>query len=488
MYLGIDLGTSSVKVVLLNEVEEVIATQSQALTVSQPKPLWSEQNPDHWWHATCAAMQALKITHAKELSGVKAIGLSGQQHGATLLDKNHKTLRPAMLWNDGRSGEQCKTLGNRVDDHANIVGSLLMPGFTAPKVLWVAENEPDIFKRTAKILLPKDYLRLQMTGEYATDLSDASGTSWLDIDKRAWSPAMLEACGLSVENMPALFEGSEITGTVTAKIASEWGIPTATPVVGGGGDNPAGAVSVNVIKPGSAFLSIGTSGVYFVASDSYKPNSAGGIHTFCHCLPNQWHYMSVHLSAASCLSWLAGMLQTSNTLELLFEAEKDASVHSPVIFLPYLSGERTPHANPHAKGMFFGITHATTRADLTRAVLEGVAFAFADGQDAMLQAGVKIDDVSVVGGGAKSLFWGTILASALQRPLIYRTNREVGAAFGAARLGWLGANKADPLTAFAIPAIDTVIDPDPDLVARYVKKQETFRKLYRRLEDMFETL
>jgi xylulokinase len=487
MYLGIDLGTSSVKVVLLNDEQEVIGQHSQSLTVSQPKPLWSEQDPEHWWQATREAMRQLKKQYSKSLSAVRAIGLSGQQHGATLLDKHQKVLRPAMLWNDGRAMAQCKTL-SQVENSAVITGSTIMAGFTAPKVLWVAEHEPELFKQIDKVLLPKDYLRLRMTGDYATDLSDASGTSWLDIGKRDWSDAMLDATGLDQRHMPKLHEGTEITSTLTATIATEWGMRTDTVVVGGGGDNPAGAISMNVIKPGSAFLSLGTSGVYFVASHAYQPNAAGGIHTFCHCLPEQWHYMSVHLSAASCLSWLANTLQVASTKELLLEAEKDFSPISPVIFLPYLSGERTPHGNPHAKGIFFGMTHSTNRADLTRAVLEGVAFAFADGQDAMMHAGVVIDDVSVVGGGAKSLFWGQILAAALQRPLNYRVNREVGSALGAARLGYIAANNCDPQTAFAMPPIETVIEPDPELVNAYVKKQQVFRKLYYRLEDMFETI
>jgi xylulokinase len=489
MYLGIDLGTSSVKVVLLNDEQEVIGQHSQPLTVSQPKPLWSEQDPEHWWQATREAMRQLKKQYSKSLGAVKAIGLSGQQHGATLLDKSQKVLRPAMLWNDGRAMAQCKTL-SLVDNHADITGSAIMAGFTAPKVLWVSEHEPEIFKQIDKVLLPKDYLRLRMTGDYATDLSDASGTAWLDVGKRNWSDAMLAATGLTQDHMPKLHEGSQITGTLSASIANEWGMQANTVVVGGGGDNPAGAISMNVIKPGSAFLSLGTSGVYFVASHSYQPNAAGGIHTFCHCLPEQWHYMSVHLSAASCLSWLANTLQVASTKELLLEAEKNFTTdsHSPVIFLPYLSGERTPHGNPHAKGLFFGMTHSTNRSDLTRAVLEGVAFAFADGQDAMLQANVVIDDVSVVGGGAKSLFWGKILAAALQRPLNYRVNREVGSALGAARLGFIAANNLDPLTAFVMPPVETVIEPDPELVNAYVKKQQVFRKLYLRLEDMFETV
>jgi xylulokinase len=485
MYLGIDLGTSSVKVVLLNDKEEIIGQRSETLVVSQPKPLWSEQDPDHWWQATCEAVRVLKKTYSKELSEVKAIGLSGQQHGATLLDSNDEVLRPAMLWNDGRAMAQCYQLAALVPHYANIIGSRLMAGFTSPKVAWVEEHEPDIFRRLSKVLLPKDFLRLKMTGEYASDLSDASGTSWVDVGARQWSEEMLEASNLTTQHMPKLFEGSEVTGHVDKSVAQEWGIPLNTPVAGGGGDNPAGAMSVNVIKPGSAFLSIGTSGVYFVASDKYQANPEGGIHSFCHCIPNHWHHMSVHLSAASCLSWLASTLNITNTEELLIEAEKFADSPSPVIFLPYLSGERTPHANPYAQGVFFGMTHTTTRAHLTRAVLEGVAFAFADGQDSMLTAGVEINDVSVVGGGAKSLYWGKILAAALKRPLIYRLNREVGSALGAARLAYLSVNNVNPDHAFEMPPVETVIEPDPDLVQQYAKKRAVFQQLYRKLEDMF---
>ena len=484
MYLGIDLGTSSVKAILLDENHHVVGQKSHPLSVSNPKPLWSEQDPEHWWRATTNAVLSLKQTHKKAFSALKAIGLSGQQHGATLLGKSHEVLRPAMLWNDGRAMEQCDILTNREPEYPNIIGSKLMAGFTSPKVLWVAQHEPDIFKQISKVLLPKDYLRLKMTGDFATDLSDASGTAWVDVNKRKWSTVLLDACELTEEQMPSLFEGTQVTGTVSAAIAKEWGISPSTVVAGGGGDNPAGAMSVNVIKQGSAFLSIGTSGVYFVSSNVFQANPQGGIHTFCHCIPNHWHHMSVHLSAASCLTWLASTLKTAPE-ELLMEAEEMSSDNSPIIFLPYLSGERTPHANPHAKGMFFGMTHSTSRADLTRAVLEGVAFAFADGQDAMLQANIKIDDVSVVGGGAKNLYWGKILASALQRPLIYRANREVGAALGAARLAWLSSNPRDAETAFATPEIETVIECDPELATNYIKKRKIFQTLYHRLADVF---
>jgi xylulokinase len=486
MYLGIDLGTSSVKAILLDENQHLIGQNSQPLTVSHTKPLWSEQNPDHWWNATNTAVLTLKHEHPKEFAALKAIGLSGQQHGATLLDAQQQILRPAMLWNDGRASAQCATLLERVPSYPEIIGSRLMAGFTSPKVFWVKEHEPEIFKRIAKVLLPKDFLRLKITGDFASDMSDASGTAWLDIQQRKWSGPLLDASELSIDQMPALFEGSDITGTVRATLARDWGISPATVVAGGGGDNPAGAMSVNVIKQGSAFLSLGTSGVFFVSSKVYQSNPQGGIHTFCHCIPNHWHHMSVHLSAASCLTWLAGML-SANPEDLLREAEEHLKEDCPVVFLPYLSGERTPHGNPHAKSVFFGMTNNTTRANLTRAVLEGVAFAFADGQDAMLQAGVEIDEVSVVGGGAKSLYWGKILSSVLQRDLIYRTNREVGSALGAARLAWLAANPRDAETAFTTPDAEIVVNSDPELAERYIHKRKVFQKLYVRLEDMFET-
>lgn len=487
MYLGIDLGTSSVKCVLLDEEQNVIAQSSESLTVSQPKPLWSEQNPDEWWQATCRAVNTLKNQHQKVFSNLKAIGLSGQQHGATLLDAQHRVLRPAMLWNDGRAFLECDILAERVPYYSNIIGSRLMPGFTAPKLEWVARNEPEIFKQIAKILLPKDYLRFKITGEFASDLSDASGTAWLNIASRTWSDEMLSASHLTNSHMPTLFEGSEITGKVSAKVAAEWDVSTNTVVVGGGGDNPAAAISMNVIQSGSAFLSIGTSGVYFVSSDTYQFNPRDGVHTFCHCLPKRWHHMSVHLSAASCLTWLANILNENDVAKLSREAEAQSRLDHTVMFLPYLSGERTPHNNPHAQGVLFGMTHTSSRADLTRAVMEGVGFAFADGQDAILQAGVEIKDVSVVGGGAQSYFWGHILASILNKPLIYRSNRDVGAALGAARLAWLAINPSDPEQAFVTQPIERIIEPDMNHVNYYQEKHWKFKKLYQSTKELFHS-
>ncbi len=479
MYLGIDLGTSSVKVVLLTDDERIIGQSSQILNVSQPQALWSEQHPHDWWVATCDAVFELKTQFPREFSALKAIGLSGQQHGATLLDAQGDVLRPAILWNDGRAYQECAHFAN----YSHIIGARMMPGFTAPKILWVAKHEPDIFKRIAKVLLPKDYLRFKLSGLYATDLSDASGTGWLNIQERAWSETMLAATGLSIKEMPSLFEGTEVTGTVTQAIADAWGISPETQIVGGGGDNPASAVSINVIDEGSAFLSLGTSGVYFVASESYKTNPAGGVHSFCHSIPNRWHHMTVHLSAASCLSWFARMMQV-NEKELLDEVEKNSTPQKNILFLPYLSGERSPHNNPHARGVFFGLNHQTTRADMTRAILEGVAFAFMDGQEAMLQAGISIQNVFVVGGGARSLYWGKILASVLNRPLIYTQNRDVGGCMGAAQLARLASMHTHHFKVTMAP-VEAVVEPDAQLVEFYQAKRQRFCELYRCLEEFF---
>ena len=485
MFLGVDLGTSSIKFVLLDDKQNIIAQTSQPLSVSQPQPLWSEQHPDEWRKALHQGIFELKALKKKEFSAIKAIGLSGQQHGAVLLNSAGHILRPAMLWNDGRAFKECELLANRVPHHTEILGNRIMPGFTAPKVVWVAQHEPDIFKQIFKILLPKDYLRFVLTGEYATDVSDAAGTAWLNVQLRTWSNEMLTASHLTEKNMPALFEGSDITGKVSKCIAAEWGISPDTLVVGGGGDNPAGAISVNVIQPGSAFLSLGTSGVYFVSSQHYRANPSDGLHTFCHCLPHYWHTMSVHLSAASSLTWLAGILNEPNIEKLIAEVEYSATQKNNVIFLPYLSGERTPHINSHAQGVFFGMRHNTSRSDLTRAVLEGVAFAFADGQDAIQHAGIEINDVAVVGGGAQSDYWGGILASVLRRPLIYRRHRDVGAALGAARLAWLALNPCAPEKAFSTPPIEKSIQPDSSQSDYYGEKRQLFRKLYQQVKDLF---
>ena len=484
MYLGIDLGTSGVKVVLVDDDQTVIDQATAPLQVSMPQPLWSEQDPDDWWRATCDAVVALRVSRPDQMQAVRGIGLSGQMHGATLLDGEDRVLRPAILWNDGRSAAECAELERRVPESRAITGNLAMPGFTAPKLLWVANHEPEIFARVARVLLPKDYVRLQMTGVAASDMSDSAGTLWLDVAGRRWSDEMLAATGLPASAMPELFEGSQATGTLRPEIASEWGVPAEAVVAGGAGDNAAGAAGVGVVEPGAAFLSLGTSGVLFVSNAGYAPNPEQAVHAFCHCLPATWHQMSVILSAASCLSWLADLLGTDVTALLDEAAAADRDTGS-LIFLPYLTGERTPHNDPNAMGVFFGLTSATGRADMTRAVLEGVAFAFADGQAALQAAGTEIGETSVIGGGARSQFWGRILAAVLGRPLTYHAGGEVGPAFGAARLGRLAATGEDPAAVCTRPATERVVEPDRRLHESYQEKWRRFASLYPVLKAQF---
>ena len=485
MYLGIDIGTSGVKVVLTDEDQTVLGTANAPLALSRPKSLWSEQKPDDWWRATGAAMAVLRRDHQRAVAAVRGIGLSGQMHGATLLDASDEELRPAILWNDGRSEAECEALEKTCPRLRAITGNPAMPGFTAPKLLWVRDHEPDVFGRIRRVLLPKDYVRLRMTGEAVSDMSDSAGTLWLDVAARDWSDEVLAATDLSRKHMPRLVEGSAPGGVLRADVAAEWGVPTGIPVAGGAGDNAAGAVGIGTMTPGRAFLSLGTSGVYFVANGAFSPNPKRAVHAFCHCLPGMWHQMSVFLSAASCLTWAADILGAENEVALLGMIESGSPGPSDEIFLPYLSGERTPHNDPNAKGVFFGLTHDSNRAALGRAVLEGVAFAFADGQDALTGAGAEIDTVSVIGGGSRSRLWGEILASVLNRPLTYHAGGEVGPAFGAARLARLAATGEDPAAVCTPPPVTRVIEPDPTLADQYAARLPRCRRLYEKLKDEF---
>ena len=481
MFLGIDVGTSSVKAVLVDEQGAIVAQASDSLAVSRPAPRFSEQDPEAWWKATVTAVRRLP---AAPLAAVQAVGLSGQMHGATLLDANDRPLRPAILWNDGRSAQQCLELEEREPDARAITGNIMMPGFTAPKLLWVSRHEPDIFRQTTCVLLPKDYVRLKLTGEKVSDMSDASGTGWLDVGKRDWSDAMLAATGLTRAHMPHLVEGTAASGRIGIAAAEQLQLPR-VPVAGGGGDNAASAAGLGVVLPGQAFLSLGTSGVLFVVTDRFRPNAARAAHAFCHCLPGRWHQMSVMLSAASALDWAAQLTGQRDLPSLVAAAQaKGLTRHAP-FFLPYLSGERTPHNDPHARGVFFGITPDTRPADLTLAVLEGVALAFADGVDVLLEKGGAISEISVTGGGARLPYWGELIAAALNRPLTYRLGSEVGAALGAARLGRLAARGERAEEVCAAPPVERVVEPDFALSSLLAVRRQTFLRLYQDLKGTF---
>lgn len=484
MFIGIDIGTSGVKVILMDITGQVVATQTESLTVDRPNPLWSEQNPIDWWKATDLAITEISKQH--DLSQVTALGLTGQMHGAVLLDEQGEVLRPAILWNDGRSFKECEDLEKQVNDIHYITGNLIMPGFTAPKLIWVAKHEPEIFNKIAKVLLPKDYIRYCLTGEYASDMSDAAGTMWLDVSKRDWSDEVLSACDLNRSHMPKLYEGTEISGYLKKEIAQRWNMPV-IPVVAGASDNSAGAIGVGLIKPGQAMLSLGTSGVYFVVSDGFLANPTSAVHSFCHSLPGTWHLMSVILSAASCVDWIRQLTGFNSVKELLDEVSNEKSSSDSVYFLPYLSGERTPHNNPLAKGVFFGMTHNTTRASLGRAVLEGVGFAFADSIKALEQTGLIPNEICLIGGGARSEFWRQMLADIFQRTLTYRKGGEVGPALGAARLAQLAFTDLNHIQDVCpVPELVSVHYPDQSTSEYYSHRLVKWRQLYESVKPLFD--
>lgn len=438
MYIGVDLGTSELKALLLTPDHVVVAQTGQKLLVAQPQPLWSEQDPAAWEAALVAALDELAVLAPQSMRAVRAIGLAGQQHGAVVLDAHFAPLRPAILWNDGRSHVECTELDTACPQAVALTGNYAMPGFTAPKLLWMRKHEPDLFARVHLVLLPKDYLRLRLTGEAVSDMSDASGTFWLDIARRDWSDELLSACGLTRRQMPALAEGSDTTGYLRPDWAQRWGMGARVIVAGGAGDNAASAVGMGVVEPGDGFLSLGTSGVIFRTTSGFAPNANACIHAFCHALPHSWHQMSVMLSAASALRWVTRLTGFENEASLLeqiaqlTEAEKAAAP----LFLPYLSGERTPHNNARAKSGFFGLSSSHHAAALGYAVLEGVGYGLKDGLRALgPDSGSK--GLLLVGGGSRSPLWSQILADILEIPLYVCAGHELAGALGAARLAWL---------------------------------------------------
>ena len=469
------------KAVLLDERGAIAAQTSAGLEVSRPTPGFSEQDPRHWWQATVRAVQAVP---QGVRAAIRAVGLSGQMHGATLLDAHDRPLRPAILWNDGRSAEECVELERREPAARSITGNIMMPGFTAPKLLWVARHEPDVFRRTAHVLLPKDYVRLCLTGEHVSDMSDAAGTGWLDVGRREWSDAMLAATDLGRSHMPRLVEGSSPSASLTAEAAEELGVPRVI-VAGCGGDNAASAVGLGVVRPGQAFLSLGTSGVLFVVTDRFRPNPERAAHAFCHCLPERWHQMSVMLSAANTLDWIAQIVGETDLGKLAAGAESHGLTRHSPLFLPYLTGERTPHNDPNARGVFFGLRPDTAPAELTAAVLEGVAFAFADGLDVLTEKSDQVGEISVTGGGARVPYWGRLIAAAVHRPLTYREGGEVGAALGAARLARLAVGDGSEAEVCAAPPVARVVHPDTALSALLSSRRRVFQRLYRDLKGAF---
>jgi xylulokinase len=476
MFVGIDFGTSSVKAMLVDGEQRVLASAAAPLTVSRPAPGHSEQNPEDWWQAMLAALDALRAQQPAELAAVRAIGLSGQMHGAVLLDAARAVLRPCILWNDVRASAECRELEAAFPELHQVTGNLAMPGFTAPKLLWVRRHEPEIFARTAHVLLPKAWIRYRLTGELIEEMSDASGTLWLDVGRRDWSDAALAATFLPREAMPRLVEGTDPAGRPRPELAARWGMGSTVLLAGGAGDNAAGAVGLGAIRPGDAFVSLGTSGVLWVTTKRFAPYPQAAVHAFCHAVPGTWHQMGVTLSAAASLAWWAGVTGVSEAV-LLAELPPLRSP-SPAVFLPYLSGERTPHNDGAIRGAFAGLSHEQDRAALTQAVLEGVAFSFRDCLDCLAASGSRIETADVIGGGSRSAAWIAILASVLGITLYRLAEGEHGGAFGAARLARLAATGEVAETICTPPHRLEAIAPDPALADAYAARLARYRALY----------
>ena len=479
MYLGLDLGTSAVKATLIDDDQAEVDSSSAPLEVLRPQPGWSQQSPHDWIAATERAVDALHAMHGRLFAAIRGIGLAGQMHGATLLDERDAPLRPCLLWNDTRATREAAELDADPRFRA-ITGNIVFPGFTAPKVAWVRNHEPRVFERVRRVLLPKDYLRLWLTGDHISEMSDASGTSWLDTGTRRWSAELLAATDLSERHMPALVEGTEVSGALRRELAARWGIGGSVVVAGGAGDNAAAACGLGAVADGAAFVSLGTSGVLFAANRTYSPNAASAVHTFCHALPRTWHQMGVILSATDSLNWLAG-LTGATPADLTASLGERLAPPGSVTFLPYLGGERTPHNDANVRGVFVGLGHESDRRALVQAVVEGVAFALCESRDALRAAGTRIARVAAVGGGTRSRYWLEVLATALGVPIDVPAAGDFGAAFGAARLGLIAASGADPAGVCTPPAVAYTVEPSRQHSAAFAAALERYRALYPRV-------
>lgn len=486
-YIGIDLGTSSVKLLLMDSEGNVVNTVSEEYPIYFPKPGWSEQNPEDWYACVIAGIK--KLTCGIDRNKVAGISFGGQMHGLVILDENDKVIRPCILWNDGRTKKECDYLNNIIGKEklSKSTANIAFAGFTAPKILWLKENEPENFKAVKKIMLPKDYLAYMMTGVFSTDVSDASGTLLFDVKRRCWSEEMCNICGISKEMLPRVYESYECTGTVLEHVANETGIGTNVRVAAGAGDNAAAAVATGTIGDGMCNISLGTSGTIFISSDKFGVDENNALHSFCDA-GGRYHLMGCMLSAASCNKWW--MEDILHTEEYAAEqAEVKALGENHVYFLPYLMGERSPHNNPNAKGTFIGMTMDTTRADMTQAVLEGVAFAFRDMLEIAKKLGIKPERTKICGGGAKSRLWIKILANVLNLKIDILKDEE-GPSLGAAILAAVACGEYKDIKEAANKIIKTAntIEQEPEIVEKYENQYEVFKKIYPACKDIFEMI
>jgi len=492
-FLGIDVSTTGSKALLIDERGAVVATAASPHTLQNPRPLWSEQDPDEWWTAVSAAIRSALQQAGLSGASVAALGLTGQMHGLVLLDENGRVLRPAILWNDQRTQSQCDEIHRRIgrERFIQITGNVALTGFTAPKILWVQQNEPEVYARARHVLLPKDYIRYRLTGDYAMDKADGAGTVLFDLVQRTWSGEILAALGIPGTWMPPTFEGPQFTGAVSRAAAEATGLLTGTPVAAGGGDQSAQAVGVGAVEPGVVALTVGTSGVVFATTPSALVEPQGRLHAFCHAVPGMWHFMGVMLSAAGSLQWYRDTLAPGLSFdELLSEAEPVPAGSEGLQFLPYLSGERTPHPDPLARAAWVGLTLRHGRGHLTRALLEGVSFGLKDIFSLIQQAGLgEIRQVRASGGGTRGALWRQILASVLEAELV-TVNTTEGAAFGAALLAGVGGGAwADvPSACAAAIRVTGSTRPDPSQLEAYRKAYPLYRELYPALKPGFDKM
>lgn len=492
-FLGIDTSTTSSKALLIDSHGGVVAVASSPHTLQTPKPLWSEQDPLEWWDAVSASIRLVLEKAGIGGERIAAVGLTGQMHGLVLLDGSGNVLRPAILWNDQRTQSQCDEIHRRIgrERFIQITGNVALTGFTAPKILWVQENEPEVYAKAKHVLLPKDFIRLKLTGEYAMDKADGAGTVLFDLNLRDWSADVLEALQIDRSWMPRTFEGTEFTGRITEEAASATGLKAGTPVAAGGGDQAAQAVGVGAVEPGIVGLTVGTSGVIFATTPSALVEPEGRLHAFCHAVPGLWHFMGVMLSAAGSLQWYRDTLAPNMSFEdLVKEAESASAGCEGLLFLPYLSGERTPYPDPLARGSFIGLTLRHSRAHMTRAVLEGVAFGLKDSFTLIQNAGLGgITQVRASGGGTKGALWRQILASVLEAELV-TVNTSEGAAFGAALLAGVGSGAWVDVPAACRETIRITgqtlpVEEDAEV---YRKVHPLYRELYPALKSSFAKL
>jgi len=481
MFIGLDLGTSGVRAILVRPDGSVLDSAEAGLQASHPHPGWSEQDPDDWLSAARAALVALAQRHPLAMGRVAGLGLSGQMHGAVLLDAAGAVIRPAILWNDSRSFAEAAELDRR-EAVRDLSGNIVFPGFTAPKLAWLAKHEPRSFARVAKVLLPKDYLAFWLTGILGSEMSDAAGTAWLDVGARDWSDRLLEAGSMRRDQMPDLREGTGTVGPVRPDLAADLGLPDGVQVVAGGADNAAAACGVGALAEGDGFVSLGTSGVLLAARNGFHPDPASAVHTFCHAVPGRWYQMGVILAATDSLNWLA---RITGAKAPTLTAELGAlGAPGPVRFLPYLSGERTPHNDAAVRGAFLHLDIAQDRTDLTRAVVEGVSFALRDSLDALRATGADLPRLLAIGGGTRSRYWVELLATVLGLPLDLPEQGENGAALGAARLAICGVTGADPAQVMTRPAVAETIDPRADLLEAYEQAHADFAATYPKLKAL----